>query len=350
MTAVAANPGAAADGGAAPATMAEIAPAEAGIDVSPDAPFEIVLNDGSGRNDKSEIKAQIAGVLEAAGRRYVLRSAGGADELRAAAEAAVAAARAHGGVVVAAGGDGTINTVAQQVLGSGCPFGVLPQGTFNYFSRTHGITSDTVEATRLLLTARAYPVQVGLVNDRLFLVNASLGLYPQLLEDREAYKKQYGRSRPVALWAAVMTLLREHRQLRLRLELEGRSVRLRTPTLFIGNNRLQLLQIGMPEARCVERGCLAAIMVKPVGTLRMLWLLVRGALGKLGDAEHVRSFPFDEMRVQPWLPYGRHAVKLAVDGEISRMRTPLVFRVAPEPLMLLRPGPGEMPDPEQAAG
>ncbi len=33
------------------------------------------------------------------------------------------------------------------------------------------------EATNALLTARLKPVQVGVVNDRAFLVNASLGLY-----------------------------------------------------------------------------------------------------------------------------------------------------------------------------
>jgi diacylglycerol kinase family enzyme len=56
---------------------------------------------------------------------------------------------------------------------------VLPQGTFNYFSRTHGIPLDTTDATRALLAGMIRPVQVGLLNDRVFLVNASLGLYPR---------------------------------------------------------------------------------------------------------------------------------------------------------------------------
>lgn len=30
------------------------------------------------------------------------------------------------------------------------------------------------------------PVQVGTINDRVFLVNASLGVDPELLQDREA--------------------------------------------------------------------------------------------------------------------------------------------------------------------
>ena len=314
--------------------------------VAPDAPFFIVLNAGSGRRDGEAAREAIETVLSAAGRRFRLQAVEQPERLRPLAERAVAEARESGGVVVAAGGDGTINALAQAALGSGCPFGVIPQGTFNYFSRSHGIPSDTLEATRLLLGARPQPVQVGLVNDRVFLVNASLGLYPQLLEDREAWKQQFGRTRLVALGAALATLLREHRQLQLVIELPGSVRRIRTPTLFVGNNRLQLEQIGIEQARALEAGRLAAITLRPVGTWAMLGLLVRGALGRLGEADQVMSLGFEHMSVRPALPYGRRRVKLATDGEVLWMRTPLEFRVAPAPLWLLKP---EDPPPDGEA-
>ena len=69
-----------------------------------------------------------------------------------------------------------------------------------------------------MLHETARPVQVGLVNQQVFLVNASLGLYPKLLEDREAWKAQFGRSRLVAFGAGLSTLLRGDRDLRLRIE------------------------------------------------------------------------------------------------------------------------------------
>lgn len=62
------------------------------------------------------------------------------------------------------------------------------------------------------------PVQVGLINERVFLVNASLGLYPEMLQDREAYKARFGRSRFVAFGSALITMLGRHRDLRLRIE------------------------------------------------------------------------------------------------------------------------------------
>ena len=87
-------------------------------------------------------------------------------------------------------------------------------------------------------------MQVAAINDRVFLVNASLGLYPDLLEDREAYKARFGRSRWVAFVAACATLLRAQRQLRLHIEMGGTVRDVRTLTLFVGNNRLQLQQFG----------------------------------------------------------------------------------------------------------
>jgi diacylglycerol kinase family enzyme len=183
------------------------------------------------------------------------------------------------------------------------------------------------------------PVQVGLVNARLFLVNASVGLYPQLLEDREAYKKQFGRSRLVAVWAGIMTIVRGYSPLVLQLDHEDHAQVVHTPTLVVGNNELQLAALGIPEVSALRQGQLVAITLRPVGTLAMVWLLLRGALGRLGEAEDVLSFAVNRLTVRLWRPYGRHRLKVATDGEVTWLRLPLVFEVAPTPLLLLVPTP-----------
>jgi diacylglycerol kinase family enzyme len=110
-----------------------------------------------------------------------------------------------------------------------------------------------------------------------------------------------------------------------------------TLTLFIANNRLQLEQVGLTEAAALDEGCLAAVTLRPSGALPMLWLLFRGASGTLGEARAVESFKFHRMVAIPRLALGRRAVKVAYDGEVSRMRVPLEFRVAARPLYLLKP-------------
>lgn len=299
-------------------------------------PFFIVLNARSGRQEAQQVQDVIADVLNRAGRAYEFllgHQGASVDEL---ARRAVEQAKARQGVVVACGGDGTVSAVAHAVLGSGCPFAVVPQGTFNYFGRAHGISQDAAEATGQMLAGDTDVVQVGRVNERLFLVNASLGLYPKLLEDREAYEDRFGRSRLVSILGALATLLKWRGQLDVRDETAAEVRALRTTTLFVGNNRLQLDRVGVEpdHAEATENGFLTAVVVRQIGPLALLGLAFRGLLGRLADAEHITTFAFRRLRVAP---RGLRRVKVALDGEVIRMRLPLVFEALPEALLLVRP-------------
>ncbi|MDH1178450.1 diacylglycerol kinase family protein [Achromobacter mucicolens] len=321
-------------------TPSEQSPATAARPLTGTEPLFIVLNKGSGRGDAQVLQDTIRQILDEAGRRYELMPVDDPSRLTDVARQAVKRAQDEQGVVIAAGGDGTLNAVAGTVLGQGVPFGILPQGTFNYFGRTYGISQETDVALRGFLQGTIRPVQVGLLNGRLFLVNASLGLYPQLLEDREAYKQRYGRRRWVALWSGLVTLWRQPRQLGLQLEFEGKSRSLTSPTLVVGNNKLQLEHIGI-ENDGLDRNQLVAMAARPVGTLALYGLLVRGLLSRLGDAENVINFAFDKLTVGV---RGRRRVKVAMDGEISWMDTPLEFKVASDRLPLVVPADPEFLD------
>jgi diacylglycerol kinase family enzyme len=140
----------------------------------------------------------------------------------------------------------------------------------------------------------------------------------------------------VAFLSAIKMTLRAHRHLQIRLELDGKEQRLRTTTLFVGNNRLQMEQVGMEQLTdAVEDGQLAALAPKPMGKLGLLGLLVRGALGRLGGADDVVAFSFKRMTVRTPSLYGRKRLKVAVDGEVSKMATPFEFRVLEGRLKLL---------------
>jgi diacylglycerol kinase family enzyme len=310
--------------------------------VAPTAPLFIVLNAGSGKHEAEDVRVTIGVTLTSAGRTFFLHEVSDPTELDSVIRHVVAQATDRGGIVVAAGGDGTINAVAEATLGSGCPFGVIPLGTFNYFSRAHGIPSDVQAASQMLLASRAFEVQVGLVNDRVFLVNGSIGLYPELLEEREEAKQRLGRSRWVAIGAALATLLRPHRSLRIEVEAKGRRETIVTPTVFVGNNRLQLARVGIAEGELVELHRLVAVVLRPVGVFGMLGVIVRAIFGRLGEGERVRSFAFERMTVRS--RFGTRRFKVATDGEVEELTSPLTFRIAPHPLLLLRPAdPGDDP-------
>ncbi|HVF16533.1 MAG TPA: diacylglycerol kinase family protein [Steroidobacteraceae bacterium] len=304
-------------------------------------PFLIVMNARAGSGDAREAHQQMQTIFQEAGQAHEFLLVDRPDNIPKVSEQAVAKAKASGGAVVAAGGDGTINALAHAVLPHELPFGIVPQGTFNYSSRAHGIPLETEAAARALLQPKIKPIQVGVVNERIFLVNASLGLYPQLLQDREEFKKEHGRTRANAFFAGLRSLMQDHRQLSLEIEHDKERELVRTPTLFIGNNQMQLERVGLPEADDVQQRRLAAVIVRAQRPRSLLWLALRGALGQLGDARNVRDFSFRTMTVNPWLGGSGRQIKMAIDGEVLHMRPPLKFSVAPQRLWLLTPAEAE---------
>jgi len=297
----------------------------------------MIANPGSGAHDAPQTRELLTAVFAQAGRAVEFISLENPPDLVRASQDAAARASSVNGVVVAVGGDGTINTVARAALDHRCALGVIPQGTFNLFARNYGIAQDAEAAARALVRAAPRPVQVGWLNDQLFLVNASLGLYPQLLEDREAWKAKLGRYRWVALLSALRTLFAWRGMLSLEIEFGGEVARVRTPTLFVGNNLLQLQSVGLPPEAIarVGEGRMAAIMVTASGRWPMLMLLLRGAAGRLGDAHDVDAFAFNTLQVTPRSRL--RAVRAAVDGEVVRVAPPLRFAVSTEPLLLMMP-------------
>lgn len=300
-------------------------------------PACIVINARAGSAQGDAQRDDLEAALRSQGLAFEFFSAASSDEMPQCASRAVIEARRQQGLVVAVGGDGTINTVAQALQGSALPFGVLPAGTFNYFARAHALPEEAQSAVALWLDGSPQPVQAGLVNEQLFLVNASIGLYPKLLQAREEDNARLGRWRIVAAWAALRTVLRDNRSLHLRLDGDAQSERVRTPTLFIGNNTLQLEQFGLALATEVGGGRLAAVRVRPLRSWQLVGLALRGLIGLLGPSPEISATLFQTLRVQP---HGRRAARplsVAFDGEVRTMTPPLHFRVAPDPLWLIKP-------------
>lgn len=314
--------------------------------------FRVLFGTRSGRAKGNERRV-LESVFAADGRPFEMCVVTDPRRLPILARDAAERAAAESGAVVVLGGDGTISAVAAEALRANCPFGVIPGGTFNYFARAHGISEDTEEAARQLMVARPQPVQVGLLNGRVFLVNASVGLYPDLLEEREQFKARFGRTRLVALGAALVTLAQEHRQLALEFVRDGIVERRRTPTLVVENNRLQMEQTGLEPADALDQGLLPAVTLEPMGSWGLLRVLLQGAFGALGSAPGVHTFVFRRLEVRPGRRYGRQRLKVGLDGEVSWQRTPLVFEVARQRLQLLLPATppsGDEPAREEPSG
>ncbi|MGE4241397.1 diacylglycerol/lipid kinase family protein [Ramlibacter sp.] len=311
---------------------------------APEPELFIVMNRSSGAHAKDDVRDAIESELKSAGRRYRFVPVEPGQIVRSCQEAAREAAGC-GGAIVAVGGDGTLNAAARAALLHNCAIGVIAQGTFNLFAREHGLPLEAAAAARALLDAAPEDVQVGLVNQHAFLVNASVGLYPKLLADREAVKQKLGRRRWIAMGAALMSVFEWRLRLDLEAEVDGVQRRFRTPSIFVCNNRLQVERVGLdaPVQERTGRGWLAAVVVRSIGVVGKIKLMFRTAVGTLGDAREVDDFAMKSLTVT-----ARHARKLrvATDGEVQWMALPLRFTVSPKPLRVLLP-PVDRREPRQ---
>lgn len=246
---------------------------------------------------------------------------------------AVEAAKKDGGVVVAAGGDGTIRGVAQKAAGQTVDFGVVPVGTFNFFARNHQIPEDPEEAFRLIFTGEVRTVRLGRVNNEIFLINASLGLYAKAIREREQSTARFGRYRFVVIVSTIISFFRRHRLLNVDLVMGNERRSLRTPMIFIGNNALQLRDLKMDVARCMKKDLMAAVTLKPLRKMEMVRVLFRGLTKTIEQEENVDSFCVDSLTI--------HTTKspqmVALDGEIFHLNSPFKVEALPHILRMVLP-------------
>ena len=139
-------------------------------------------------------------------------------------------------LIVVGGGDGTISAAASALVGTETRLGILPLGTLNHFARDLGIPTELAEAAKLIADGSPRQVDVAEMNERIFINNSAIGLYPLMVMDRDLQQKRLGRSKKLAMIvASVRTLARfGHQRLTLTVNDEKESVD--TPLLFVGNN------------------------------------------------------------------------------------------------------------------
>ncbi len=239
----------------------------------------------------------------------------------------------HKGVIVAAGGDGTLNAVAQKLMYGDIPMGILPLGTFNYVARVLEIPLDLVEAAKVIATGQTRASHVGNINQHIYLNNASLGLYPLFIKKREQFNQRFGRLLINAYTSGLDVLIRENKQLKLEVEVDGQVYPVKTPLIFLGNNQLQLEELKLKIAADAAQGHVAGVVIAKgdkLSLFKMLFQLIRGKLEKTPD---VYSFSADQVKISS----KKKQLTVAIDGEIFEIDTPLNISVAKSALKIMVP-------------
>ena len=242
--------------------------------------------------------------------------------------------------IVAAGGDGTVNWVAHGLLGKDAHFAVLPLGTFNFFARGLGLPQEPDAAARAILNGSPRRISVGTVNGQLFLNNASLGIYPRILQLREDVYARWGRSRLLAYWTVLTTLIRFQAPRRMVLETDSARIDVRSPLVFVARSAYQLRRFGLSGAEAISDDAFAVFVALGGSRWHLLKLAAHLALGRVQEGTEVQLIPTRSLTVYTH----RRRPRVAYDGEKRHMRAPLKFRIHENALSVILPDPQERVD------
>ena len=229
----------------------------------------VIVNKGGGTSKgDAEEAARIGAALEAEGVEADVRPTEPAELPAAFREAAAADGL---DAVVAGGGDGTLSCCAGQLADTGRPMGILPLGTLNHLARDVGIPAKLEDAAAIIAKGHVRPIDLAEVNGEVFINNSAVGLYPDMVRLREAEQERKGRGKRLAMLSASWASLRHFRRHRLWISAPGLEAPVRTPLLFVGNNRYQVNLLALGQRERLDEGLLCLYAIRARSRAHLFW-------------------------------------------------------------------------------
>lgn len=243
------------------------------------------------------------------------------------------AAEAGADVLLAVGGDGTVSTVGRAILGSGVALGVIPTGSGNGFARHFGIPLSPERAVAALAKATVKRIDVGVVNDRPFLVTCSMAWDAKIVRSFERAKIR-GSVLPYIFAGAYEFFDYKPQDIRVDLD-SGEQMTFHHALVFTVAN---LTEYGggakiAPEAR-PDDGRLELVVALHQDVPKLFSNIGRLFNGSLRELPEVIFRRFRAMTVKR-----EHAAPIQMDGELMDAPAKILVRVRPEALRVLIPIP-----------
>ena len=294
-------------------------------------PIVVLLNPAAGAAARPALQAEIVAAFAAADLPAHVRPVTSAAQAHAAARDAIASGA---DVVVAAGGDGTVGTIAAALVETRAALGILPLGTLNHFAKDLHVPLELDAAVRTLAARHTAAVDVGDVNGHTFVNNSSIGVYPNIVVEREALRAQ-GYRKWTAFVLASAKVLSRYRGVVVRITAGGEAQAFRTPFLFVGNNEYLVDGIRMGARARLDGGLLYGYYAPRLHARQLPGLAALALAGRARDRDVLESFAAERFDVETLT--GR-PLRVALDGEVLLMAPPLHYRIRPRCLRVVVAG------------
>lgn len=132
----------------------------------------LIINPVSGSESKKNIPEVVAAAIDQKKQDLIIRITGYPGH---ATEIARRAVKKKYKYIIAAGGDGTVNEIARELVNSDTTLGILPLGSGNGLARDLGIPIDTEKAIEIILYGHSRAIDYGIANDHIFFCTCGFG-------------------------------------------------------------------------------------------------------------------------------------------------------------------------------
>lgn len=297
--------------------------------MTPNLGVTFILNSKSGSYDAAEVSKAAKRVAEQNGAVATVCILAAGSDLDTLVKDAI---KDGAQIVVGGGGDGTISAIAAALIDSNVPLGILPLGTLNHFAKDLKIPLGLNEALANVFVGAHHYVDVGEVNGQVFINNSGVGLYPRIVQDREAIQKR-GYPKWLALAQATIGKLMTFSLIRMSLVTgDGQKVIRFTPFVFVGNNKFEISGLRMGTRERLDGGLLWICLAPEAGRLKLAALAAFAIFGCLRERDLVA---FEAIEVE--VATRRERQEVSHDGEVSLLDNPLNYRSRPRALRVIVP-------------
>ncbi|HYF02838.1 MAG TPA: diacylglycerol kinase family protein [Patescibacteria group bacterium] len=290
----------------------------------------ILINVGAGSDDKNdELRRQIETGFKNSPIDVDIKFLRGGGEIEKIIEKSVAE---KPDIIVAGGGDGTLNAVASKLLKTKIILGILPLGTLNHFAKDAGIPLKIEDAVGNIISGNIKHVDVAEVNGKVFLNNSGIGIYPDIVAQRQKVQSR-GHGKWTSFSLAFLAVLKKYPMVRVKIEMDDKTILQKTPFVFIGNNLYRMAGFRMGGRDKLDDGKLSLFIVHRTGKRGLLRLAFKALLGIVQQDKDFDAFNVEEIIIESDEP----VLKVSTDGEVAEMKTPLQYKILPKALSVILP-------------
>lgn len=223
-----------------------------------------IVNPGSG-SDKVHFSEEIATYFEGSQHRftiYELPSDCSKEKIKEAID------RVNPDRVIAAGGDGTIKLVAECLLQTTIPIGIIPTGSANGMAKELGIPLLLNEALQIAVNGQAKKIHVVIINNELCIHLSDIGFNAYLVKkfDDLEHRGMWGYTK--AAWHALWN----HHKMEVEFQIAGKTIRSAAAMVVVANATMYGTGVKINPQGTLDDDVFEVVLVKKYSVMEILKL------------------------------------------------------------------------------